>query len=62
MNKNFIEADRYIYRDDVKNEVQIRLISDDTIMYANLNVEQMKKLRDFLNTRIERCESKKVED
>lgn len=61
MNTKFIEADRYIYRDDVKDEVQIRLISDDTIMYTNLDVEQMKKLRDFLNTRIERCESQKEE-
>lgn len=60
-NTKFIKADRCIYREDDKDEVQIRLISEEVVMYTNLNIEEMKKLRDFLNREIECYESRKEE-
>jgi hypothetical protein len=51
MNKNtrFIEAEYGICREEDNDEFQIRLISDDVVMYKNYNKEEARKLRDILN-------------
>lgn len=55
-NTKFIEADYWMSRPDEKNEIQIRMISDEVVMFKNLNVEDMKLLRDFLNRQIDEFE------
>lgn len=57
INAKFITADRYICRHDGANEVQIRLISEDVIMYTNLDLKEMKNLRDFLDRSIDKFET-----
>ena len=53
----FVEADRYIARTE-NNELHIRLISDSVVMYQNIDFEEMKKLRDWLNGQIELIEKR----
>ena len=65
METKFIKADRWNCRTDLKNEdkVDLRLISEEAIMHTTLNIDEMKRLRDFLNGQIERYETQKgVED
>ena len=45
----FIKADRYIARTE-NNELHIRLISESVVMYQNIDLEEMKKLRDSMHT------------
>ena len=55
---NFIKADRWIAKDEYKGEVEIRLISKETIMYEKLNKEEVEKLRNFLNNILSKYEEK----
>jgi hypothetical protein len=54
--KTFKQAERWTCRYDDSNQIQLRLISDDVVMYANLDVEEMKNLRYFIDRQIERAE------
>ena len=53
----FVEADRYIARTE-NNELHIRLISESVVMYQNIDLEEMKKLRDWLSGQIELIEKR----
>lgn len=53
----FVEADRYIARTE-NNELHIILISESVVMYQNIDLEEMKKLRDWLNGQIELIEKR----
>ena len=61
--KNITRALDFMYRADDDDEVQIRLFEDPDhkdgkVMHINIDVEEMKALRDFLNKRIEAIENK----
>lgn len=56
-NVKFITADRLVFRYDGDDEIQLRLISENVVMFTNLGLKEMKDLRDFLNRYVDEIET-----
>lgn len=56
-NAKFITADRLVFRYDGDDEIQLRLISENVVMFTNLGLKEMKDLRDFLNRYVDEIET-----
>lgn len=56
-NAKFITADLLVFRYDGDDEIQLRLISENVVMFTNLGLKEMKDLRDFLNRYVDEIET-----